>query len=597
MKRLILSAMLVAALSLSAQPSKSKQVPTWDKLNARPYPQWFSDAKLGIFIHWGLYSVPAFAGTEGYGEWLYKGLLSDNGPRKRIMSLYADTTLPVHEMYGQLTDHWHAELWQPSEWAALFKKSGARYVMLVTKHHDGYSLWDDPFQPQWNSVVSGPRRDIVRELTDAVRAEGLRMCFYYSLPEWSNPLHRWTVDPDTAIGRYVDEYMVPQFVSLVSAYLPDAIFADGDWDFTPEQFHSISLIDWYYRTVGPDAIVNDRWGRGTRHGFRTPEYSAGISDTSRPWAECRGIGRSFGLNRNERLENYLTDRELIQHFCELVAHGGGLTLNIGPAADGHIPFIQQERLLALGRWLDVNGEAIYASRACAVPCHRESSFAPMPPCRHIDFDWVRNAPLKNMPVDNFSIEWVGEVQVAADGEYTLRVEGNDEATVFLGDSATPLLHYNSAWADNAGAQASVRLSAGSHRVVVRYVEKDLEAIVRLLWSRDGGLSFEPVPAGWRGTASWQRTTRCFTRRDGNLYVIEFERPGSLLELPGMPRLPKGTVVTMLGTSTPLKWRQGRDGSLRIDLNAIPRHELNELDHAWVLKFEGAASAAMPEAGE
>lgn len=230
MKRLLTALCLLIPLCLQAQHVE----PTWESLNRRGrnaatgsepcnyYPQWFSDAKLGIFVHWGLYSVPAYAGKEGYGEWLYKGLLSRDPGRMRAMSYYADTTLPVREMYAQLTRHWHAELWQPDEWARMFRDAGAQYVMLVTKHHDGYSLWDDPYQPEWNSVVSGPRRNIVEELTEAVRRAGLRMCFYYSLPEWSNPLHRWTVDPDSAIGRYVETYMIPQFKALVSRYRPDS---------------------------------------------------------------------------------------------------------------------------------------------------------------------------------------------------------------------------------------------------------------------------------------------------------------------------------------------------------------------------------------
>ena len=144
---------------------KSQQVePNWESINQRGYPQWFGDARLGIFVHWGLYSVPAYASKEGYAEWFYRGLMTGDPGRRRIMSLYADTTLPVFEQYAELTKHWKAELWNPDEWAQLFKEAGARYVMLVTKHHDGYSLWDDPYQPTWNSTVSGPRRNIVGEL-------------------------------------------------------------------------------------------------------------------------------------------------------------------------------------------------------------------------------------------------------------------------------------------------------------------------------------------------------------------------------------------------------------------------------------------------
>ena len=259
MKRILLfMAAVTMLLATSAQ--------SWESLNRRPYPQWFSDAKLGIFVHWGLYSVPAYAGKEGYGEWLYRGLMLRDEGRMRAMSHFADTSLPVRDMYSQLTDHWHAELWKPDEWARMFKESGAKYVVLVTKHHDGYCLWDSPQQPEWNSTVSGPRRNIVEELTEAVRAEGLTMGFYYSLPEWSNPIHRWTVDPADSIEPYVAQYMIPQFKELVERYKPELIFADGDWDFSSTQLHSEEIIDWYYRTVGSEAIVNDRWGRGTQRG-------------------------------------------------------------------------------------------------------------------------------------------------------------------------------------------------------------------------------------------------------------------------------------------------------------------------------------------
>lgn len=579
-------ALLLVLLTLLPLCGTAQSVePTWESLNQRGYPQWFSDAKLGIFVHWGLYSVPAYASKEGYGEWFYRGLMTGDGDRRRIMSLYADTTLPVFEQYKQLTHHWHGELWNPQEWARMFSEAGARYVVLVTKHHDGYSLWDDPYQPEWNSVVSGPKRNIVEELTAAVRNEGLRMGFYYSLPEWTNPRHIWMQDPDSAIGDYVDNYMVPQFKNLVSKYKPSLIFADGDWQNSSAEFHSVELISWYYNLVGPDAIVNDRWGNGTQHGFKTPEYSAGISVTDRPWAECRGIGRSFGYNRNEDLDNFLTDSELIQHFCELVAHGGGLTLNVGSMADGTIPLIQQERLRALGRWLQVNGEAIYGTRPYSTPCQREHMSARMPPTTHIDHDWVRNAPLKEMPVDNFEINWLGIVGPTPPkaGDYIIRIEGDDEVWLTIGDDT---LYYNHAWAENDRCQTTVHLDGNSVLYLdVRYLEKDLEATVRVTWSRDGGKTFTPLYADWEGVASWQRTLRCFTQKGDDLYVIEFERPGQTVTLSGMPKLKKGTKITLLGTTGTIMWKQKKDGTLTLDLSQIDPKELNALDHAWVFKIE------------
>ena len=588
-------ATLILLLTLSPavlQAQSGTVQPNWQSINQRPYPQWFTEARLGIFVHWGLYSVPAYASKEGYGEWFLRGLMLGDAGRRHIMSLYADTTLPAIEQYAALANHWHGELWQPDQWARLFRQAGARYVMLVTKHHDGYCLWDSPYQPAWNSTVSGPRRNIVSELTDAVRRQGMRMCFYFSLPEWNNPRHLWMQDPDDHIGDYVEHYMAPQFKELVSRYRPDAIFADGDWQNTAQQLHSEELISWYYNTVGPDAIVNDRWGQGTQHGFRTPEYSAGISNQQgRPWAECRGIGRSFGFNRNEELDNFLTNRQLIQHFCELVADGGGLTLNVGPMADGTIPFIQQERLRALGHWLDINGEAIYGdepptdgNRCQPVNAIRivEHIDRPLPASNTIDYDWVRNAPCADIAVDNFTVVWHGTVTVPATGTYTLRAEADDEMQVIVnGDT---LLYYNKAWADNSNAQKKLKLKKDDRLAIeVRYKEKDLEATAHLTWSTDG-TTFSPIPAHWQGTASAQRTTRCYTRRGTALYLLLFDRPGQHIE-DSLPLLNPKSQITLLGCDQPLSWQQDKQGKLTIDLTSVAPERLNALDYVWVIKID------------
>lgn len=593
---------------------------SWESLNRRGYPQWFSDARLGIFVHWGLYSVPAYASKEGYGEWFYRGLMTGDPERRRIMSLYADTTLPIFQQYAELTKYWHAELWNPDEWARIFRESGAKYVMLVTKHHDGYCLWDSPQQPTWNSTVSGPRRNIVEELTAAVRNAGMRMGFYYSLTEWTDAhgdvggpggidahgdvgapatRHIWMEDPDDSIGGYVENYMIPQFKELVSRYKPDAIFSDGDWQNSAEQFHSAELISWYYNTVGPDAIVNDRWGGGAKHGFKTPEYSAGISNPGVPWAECRGIGRSFGFNRNEELDNFLTDRDLIQHFCILVANGGGLTLNVGPMADGTIPFIQQERLRSLGKWLAVNGEAIYGSeppddgvrcKPVRSTCDYQYTVQELPVADAINFDWVRNAPTKEMPVDNFNIHWKGTVTVPADGKYTLRVEGDDEIHLLRNDKDT-LMSYRKAWAENDN-ECVMKLKKGDKlKLDVYYAERDLEATASLTWSSNG-ITFVPIPAKWEGEASWKRVTRCYTYRNNATYVIEFKRPKTKHTIQSFRTLPENAKITLLtkestafGGAVSLPWQQDELGNLTIDLSAINYDELEELNHAWVFKIE------------
>jgi len=567
--------------------------PNWESLNQRGYPQWFQDAKLGIFIHWGLYSVPAYASKEGYGEWFYRGLMQKEPERMRIMSYYADTTLSTFDQYKELTKYWHAELWNPEEWADLFEYAGAKYVVLVTKHHDGYCLWDSKFQPEWNSVVSGPKRNIVKELTTAVRNKGLRMGFYYSLPEWTNPRHIWMVDPDNEIGDYIDHYMVPQFKELVTRYKPDLIFSDGDWNNTAEQLRSQELISWYYNTVGKDAIVNNRWGNGTKHGFLTPEYSAGITNTEVPWAECRGLGRSFGLNRNEDLDNYMTDKELIQHFLELVAHGGGMTLNVGPNADGTIPLIQQERLRSLGKWLEINGEAIYGSRPYEIPCQRWREVKMMPMSNTIDFDWVRNAPIKDVSTDHFAIHWSGDVTVPADGDYTLSLTADDRAYVYRENANKTwdtLLSYDKNAPSNPKAQTVLSLHKDDKlSFLVEYIENDLEASVSLKWSKEGE-DPTPIPATWDGGIYWDRTTRCFTTHNNDLYIIEFKRPdrSEPLVINNMPKINPEATFRLLedwGYNGKLKWEQDNDGTLTLDFSSITQELLDYLENAWVIRVE------------
>ena len=574
--------------------------PNWESINQRGYPQWFRDAKLGIFIHWGLYSVPAYASKEGYGEWFYRGLMQRVPERMRIMSYYADTTLSTFDQYKELTKYWHAELWNPNDWAQMFKDAGAQYVVLVTKHHDGYCLWDSKFQPEWNSVVSGPKRNIVEELTNSVRNKGMRMGFYYSLPEWTNPLHIWMQDPDDSISDYVNDYMAPQFKELVERYKPDLLFSDGDWNNTAEQLRSPYLISWYYNTVGKDAIVNNRWGNGTKHGFLTPEYSAGIANTEVPWAECRGLGRSFGLNRNENLDNYMTDKELIQHFVELVAHGGGLTLNVGPYADGTIPLIQQERLRSLGKWLEINGEAIYGTIPYEIPCQRERVSAQLPPTETINFDWVRNAPMRGVSTDNFSITWTGDFQVKEDGTYTFFATADDSMTIYLSVNGEPpfqLLNIDKNPSIKTNFAHGPLHKGDSVFILIFYQENELEASASLLWRKDDE-KFTPVEANWDGQVFWEKTTRCFTTKNNNLYIIEFERPDphKPLVIKNMPKLNPKAEMILLGTEEEmdfqgykgvkynmLKWKQDKKGSVTIDFSDIDSKKLNELENAWVIR--------------
>jgi alpha-L-fucosidase len=208
-------------------------------------------------------------------------------------------------------------------------------------------------------VVTGPKRDIAGDLSKAVKAVDLKMGFYYSLFEWYNPL--WQKDKT----KYVNEHFFPQIKNLVSRYKPDVLWADGEWDLTDEQWKSKELLAWLYNNdANKNMIVNDRWGKDIRKhhgGFYTTEYGADFS-ADHPWEECRGIGFSFGYNRNEDLQDYNSAQTLVLMLVNTVSNGGNLLLDIGPDESGKIPPIMQERLLQMGAWLKVNGEAIYGSR-------------------------------------------------------------------------------------------------------------------------------------------------------------------------------------------------------------------------------------------
>ena len=226
----------------------------------------------------------------------------------------------------------------------------------------------------------GPKRDLVGDLTKAVRAKGLRMGIYYSIIEWeSNKTHRTQSGyfiPKRLVGKYgipedkyTDEHMIPQLKELVLTYQPAVIFGDaGEWDRTAEEWKTLDFLAWLYDNAPnrDEVVVNDRFGNDMpgRHGdYFSSEYqdAEGVG-TFHPWEESRGVGGSYGFNRDENIDDYNTSEELVHELIDIVSRGGNLLLNVGPTADGRIPVIMQQRLVDIGEWLKVNGEAIYGTR-------------------------------------------------------------------------------------------------------------------------------------------------------------------------------------------------------------------------------------------
>ena len=604
-RSLALGLLLVLNGCLSAQ----KVQPTWESINQRGYPQWFSDAKLGIFIHWGLYSVPAYASTEGYAEWFYRGLMTNQEERVESLRPYLepyhidpfDTSVSAFDKYAVLTHYWKGELWNPDEWAQLFKDAGAQYILLVTKHHDGFCLWNSALQPQWNSMAQGPRRDIVGDLADAVRKKGIRFGAYYSLAEWTNPRHIWMQDPDDSIADYVDNYMIPQFKEMVEKYRPEVLFTDGEWNNNAEQWHARELIAWYYNTIGPDAVCNDRWGNGQQHGYRTPEYSAGITLTDRPWAECRGLGRSFGFNRNEPLENYLGSEELIRHFCKLVAAGGGMTLNVGPMADGTIPMLQQERLRDLGLWLRDNGDAIYGTRPWSERFYDFSTCQTHSLEAVIDHDWVRNSPSRQITYDNFTGDWEGTITPKYSENYTFILTADDTARFEI---EADLPYRNAMTCAKDTQRVTIPLQAGRHyKVRVHFAENDLEARVSLKW-QSPSQPLEAVAAdsyGWNVVYRCTTPQVCYTTKGSDLYAITLNWQNKLtVRLPECPDKDMRVLFYRPGKggstmSLPWKWDK-KNQQIVIYTADIPHSDLIESKGVWVFKLEGVIANNLKKSG-
>ncbi len=344
---------------------------TWKSLDKRPVPQWFSDAKFGIFIHWGIYSVPAWAPANAdigvyakYAEW-YWWRINEDSKAGKLFRDYHNNIYGKDFRYQDFAGRFKAEHFDPVFWAEIFKRSGAKYVILTSKHHEGFTLWPSEQSWNWNSMDIGPHRDLCGDLAKAVKDAGLHMGFYYSLYEWYNPLYH------NNLNEYVDNYMIPQMKDLVNRYHPDIFWTDGEWDHNSDAWKSKEFLSWLFNKspVKEQVCVNDRWGketRGVHGGFFTTEYDMvhdkkEVDKLNHPWEECRGIGTSFGYNQMENLDNYMTSDALVDLLVEKVAGGGNLLLDIGPTADGRIPVIMQQRLLDIGTWLETNSDAIYGT--------------------------------------------------------------------------------------------------------------------------------------------------------------------------------------------------------------------------------------------
>jgi alpha-L-fucosidase len=292
--------------------------------------RWWHRARFGMFVHWGLYA------QLGRHEWVMN--------RERI---------PVRE-YEKLADSWHPKPGAARAWAKLAKQAGMKYMVMTTKHHEGFCLWDTA-QTDYNAVTHGPGRDLVAEYVEACHEFGLKVGFYYSLMDWHHPDGARCATDEAARRRFLD-FTQGCVRELCTKYGKlDILWYDVSWPLkSPEQWESVRMNQ-MVRELQPDIIINNR--SQLDEDFGTPEEHVTAAEQGRAWEACMTFNGSWGYMPSA--VDWRSVREVIGLLNSTSAGGGNLLLNIGPAPDGSVPSEAIERLQSVGQWVDAHGEAMY----------------------------------------------------------------------------------------------------------------------------------------------------------------------------------------------------------------------------------------------
>jgi alpha-L-fucosidase len=297
--------------------------------------QWWREAKFGMFVHWGLYSI---LGREAWAM--------------------GDEDIPL-EQYERLAAQFQPPPYAPRAWAKLAREAGMRYMVMTTKHHEGFCLFNSELT-DYCATKQGPRRDLVREYVDAAREENLRVGFYYSLMDWHHPDWRRTKEDPAACKRFVD-YTHGQLRELMTNYgKVDVLWYDMPVPLDVQGWRSVEMNDMIFQ-LQPNIIVNNR--NLLPGDFSTPEQSTqpGKGD----WESCMTINDSWAYLAGDN--NWKASQQLVQNLVECMRDGGNYLLDIGPRADGSVPEPSVVRLKEIGQWLQRNGDCVYATQKCRFP--------------------------------------------------------------------------------------------------------------------------------------------------------------------------------------------------------------------------------------
>jgi alpha-L-fucosidase len=378
---------------------QEKYQPRWESMIRHETPEWFKDAKFGIFIHWGVYSVPAYNGVGFYAEWYPRDMYREvHDSYRHHTEKYGKPGTPG---YADFIRDFTAKKWDPQQWADLFRRSGAKLVVPVGEHHDGFAMWDSKLT-KWDAMDMGPRRDIIGELGKAVRANGLKYAPSYHRERHSayylqhdrqwidgkpfpgireelkrNPDLEKFYGPFELSDEFIADYKA-RWDEICEKYQPDMMWFDGIniFKFHPNDPQVIKFQDTLRVMVaeylnngikwGKEVVVNNK-GQGPNFPscFGVPEQDYMVKNdiSDHEWICSRGMGTSYGINSVEDEKGlYPSVDELIELLVDVTSKNGFFLLNIGPKADGTISEHQAKRLEGIGKWLEVNGEAIYGTR-------------------------------------------------------------------------------------------------------------------------------------------------------------------------------------------------------------------------------------------
>jgi alpha-L-fucosidase len=326
-----------AALSAEATPPPDASDSDRDRRM-----KWWHDARFGMFIHWGLYSV------AGRHEWLME-----------------NEAIPVAE-YEQLAKRFTPQPNAARAWAKLARQAGQKYMVMTTKHHEGFCLFDSKLT-NYSAPKQACGRDLVKEYVEAARAEGLRVGFYYSLMDWHHPDGARCAEDEGARRRFVD-YIHGQVRELCTNYGKlDILWYDVNWPLKPEGWEAAKM-NAMVRQLQPDIIINNR--TGLPEDFATPEQR--IEAANRAWESCMTMNDSWGYQKADT--NWKTPKAVVRNVITCARDGGNYLLNIGPKADGSIPEDSVRIMTAVGKWMEKNGEAIYTAEPCQVKRSNYASF-------------------------------------------------------------------------------------------------------------------------------------------------------------------------------------------------------------------------------